>query len=116
MIKKDRILVSALIVWTFIHSYLILKTFNNTDDRHPIGKYKDPISLGFPEDFLITSMSVNRKDVFYPFTKDLGVIELTCGNFELDFYDYTEFFVYVFGAWGLFFIYKLLYKVEEELK
>ena len=55
--------------------------------------------------------------MFYPSTKQWGDTELNGGNFNLDYYDYTEFFVYIVGAWGLFFIYKLLSKEgEEELK
>ncbi len=105
MTKKDRIITSALIVWTFLHCFLMLKTINNSNQIKTsflfFGKYKE--------------RDLHKTDLFYPFTKmeENKVMFWITDNFNLNFYDYTEFFVYIGGAWGLFFIYKLLSKKEE---
>jgi hypothetical protein len=100
MIKKDRILISTLIVWTFTHTYLLITNINTTEIRN----------------FRIVDQQLYNHiptDYFYPFTSRQNFA--ISSSWAIDFYDYTEYFVYVIGAWALFFIYKLLYK-EEELK
>ena len=84
MKRKDRIIISVLVVWTFIHTYLLL--------------------INYKRVFGYRYINVNK--LFYPFTKDTYYPNLS--SFNLDFYDYSEYFIYVVGAWVGFFIYKFL--------
>ena len=112
MSKADKIIVVVLIVWSFIHAFLLIKNI-------------DIIKNNVAGTFQFYEHTIKRAPTYYffPFTKQIYVqlydtsdglhhysySEGTAwGNFNTDFYDYTEFFVYVVGAWMLFFIYRLL--------
>jgi hypothetical protein len=100
MKQTDKIIVAILSIWTFIHCYLMLIADNSREVN---------VSAMYDfDDGIITDFSVYKTSMFYPFTKLPGNTERTTGYFRFDFYDYTEFFVYVIGAWLCFLLYKLL--------
>ena len=93
MKQRDRIIISGLIVWTFFHTYLLIKNINTTENRNVrIADWQ--IYNHVPTDY------------FYPFTARPNFAIKS--SFDIGFYDYTEFFVYVVGAWLCFLLYKLL--------
>jgi hypothetical protein len=98
MKQTDKVLIAILSIWTFIHCYLMLKTVNY------------PENISAPHLWLgqINSNVLVKTDLFYPFTSKINNTELLSGSFNLAYYDYSEFFVYVVGAWGLFLLYKFL--------
>jgi hypothetical protein len=100
MKQHDKILITILSIWTFIHCFLILKAMD----------YPKKIELGFKIVNFAGNTSYNtwpisKTERFYPFTLNADYYDSTL--FDIRFYDYTEYFVYIVGAWGLFFIYKL---------
>lgn len=106
MKKFDKIIISVLIIWTFIHCFLMLKTINNEKyitEGFEIVYQRDPVRL----DLLKT-------DLFYPFTKKRDdTIFIDATYFNLKYYDYSEFFAYVVGAWTIFFIYNLIFSKNK---
>lgn len=82
MTKTLKMVITILCLWTFLHTFLLLR---NIDSKYA---YRVLFSEG--------DTNPLRIQRFYPFT---GTII---------FYDYTEYFVYVGGAWMLFFLYRLL--------
>lgn len=93
MEKLNRKILSVLIIWTFIHTYLLIINISTEE---------------IPNFILLTQESYSHKPThyFYPFTARPAF--LTGKNFDSSFYDYTEFFVYVVGAWTSFVVYNLL--------
>jgi hypothetical protein len=88
MTKRDRIIISVLIVWTFIHTYFLLANYiDSSKDRY--GRF---VTI--------------QKEWFYPFTVNYSYNP--ANYFDLWYYDYSEYFVYVVGAWGGLFLYKFL--------
>lgn len=47
-----------------------------------------------------------KNQLFYPFTNVENTVNIR--NFDLRFYDYSEYFVYVIGAWMCFYLFKFL--------
>ena len=110
--KQDKIIVSLLSIWTFAHIYFFLKSFNIKIVKDSFSLWTDKNSAwvqGLPNQ----SIEFKPQDFFYPFTKKWGDTELNGGNFNLDYYDSTEFFAYVVGAWLCFFLYKFLISKEN---
>lgn len=98
MKKHDRIIISLLTVWTFIHTYIML--FKTTELRDEYycwreGEYPDGVAH-----------YISIRELFYPFTYSSEYPDAT--YFNSTFYDYTEYFIYVAGAWMCFFLYKFL--------
>ena len=93
MKQKDKVLVAILSIWTFIHCYLMIIA-----DKAPLVKLHS-------RDYPTWSWDHDKTSYFYPFTYEKL---LALENFDLRVYDFSEFFVYVVGAWGLFLIYKFL--------
>jgi len=83
MKQRDKVIIVILGIWTFIHCYLMIKAAGGR------------VVLDISDEFIISKAARVRD--FYPFTSEL-----------IAKYDYTELFVYVVGAWGLFFAYKFL--------
>ena len=100
----EKMVVSILCIWSFIHTYLLLKTFRiGTVEFYDAGS-------------LIYRKHVSQMEEFYPFT----FVEDTTSNanfpnhnFDLRFYDYTEYFVYVGGVWMIYFLYRYLKRVNK---
>lgn len=106
MKKLDKIILSVLIIWTFIHCFLMLKTINNE-------KY---ITESFEIVNLVDQVRLDllKTDLFYPFTNKRDDIVFINGTyFNLKYYDYSEFFAYVVGAWTIFFIYNLIFSKNK---
>lgn len=96
---KEKIVISVLCVWSFIHTYLLITNYTKV--------IHNPY---FSEE-------ISSRQLFYPFTSYLykgsrgymlGTISEQFQNFDLRFYDYTEYFVYVGGVWMIYFIYRYL--------
>lgn len=96
MSKKEKIIIVVLCVWSFIHTYLLLTHLQR-----------------FVLD-LRNGNEVQSLDLFYPFTLYWGQYTnlriVVVHNFDLRFYDYTEYFIYVVGAWMLYFLLRFLKK------
>ncbi len=101
MKQTDKIIIVILSVWTFIHCYLLLQGLNYENSLLYSIKYGDGSSSNY--DFY-------KGEKFYPFTEIIINKETVCSNYDFAFYDYSEFFIYVVGAWGLLLIYKFLSK------
>jgi hypothetical protein len=100
MKQTDKVLIVILSIWTFIHCFLLLKGLN----------YKNPLRYSISEGGIHSTYFFNKADRFYPFTNVVLNEKTVYSDYNFVFYDYTEFFVYVVGAWGLFFIYKFLFQ------
>jgi len=117
MKQQDKILIVILSIWSFIHCFFMLKVGNIKIVKDSFFVMKNENVDWVDGSGGLINVEFKPTEMFYPSTKQWGDTELNGGNFNLDYYDYTEFFVYIVGAWGLFFIYKLLSKEgEEELK
>jgi hypothetical protein len=82
--KSDKRIFSIILIWTVFHSYLL---FSGRDALYKGMVHLGGNTFGRPGNYL------------YPFgAQDIGA------------YDYSEFFLYVFGVGVLFFIYKFLWK------
>jgi hypothetical protein len=100
MKQTDKVIVAILSIWTFIHCYLML------------------IANNYPEKPLVWMTSYGKSEqiyfkkteLFYPFTEinNYPPYYYLSLDFDLRFYDYSEFFVYVAGTWLCFLLYKLL--------
>jgi hypothetical protein len=98
MKQTDKVIVAILSIWTFMHCFLMLKTVN----------YPEHIRAPYIWVGEIKYFDWVKTDLFYPFTGKRNDTELLSGWYNLDYYDFSEFFVYVIGAWGLFLLYKFL--------
>ena len=86
MNKKQRIIISALCVWSFVNAFILIRN----------GKYEF-IQNGYK--FIFHNGKVYRPETgFYPFSNSIY------------YYDSTELFVYVGGAWLIYFLYRFLKK------
>lgn len=96
--KKEKMVISVLCVWSFIHTYIIIK--NNSGFGSFVGESGIRILLidGKPE-------MTNPSDYFYPFYRGIYFWSST-----IRYYDYTEYFFYVGGAWLIYFLYRFLKK------
>ena len=89
--KRDKLIISALCIWSFVHTYLIIRSsqFDYIESR----------GLRFLDLKIFSPTSM-----FYPFTKN--------GWFNGRYYDFSEYFVYVGGAWLMYLLYRLFRKYE----
>ena len=115
-----KVILSILIVWTFVNSCLFVVSF----------KFQDkPVFFG-ENNHIHPLIKYNQSDYFYPFTEhhvwwtsdmELGVhatkhsiinLDRYLGhyvyNFDFRYYDLTEFFIYTGSLWVLFFVYLIL--------
>ena len=89
---KEKIVITILCIWSFLHTYLLIKIFG--------------YSYTTPEGYKIVRIDGNAflpAHSFYPFTYNETQ---HISNFEIGFYDYSEYFVYVGGAWMIFLLYR----------
>lgn len=102
MKKTDKVIVAILSIWTFIHCYLILMAIN----------LPEKIKMPYVVNGRFRVFYFVKTDFFYPFTTmeggNTGIHSIGCYTYDIRYYDYTEFFVYVAGAWLCFLLYKLL--------
>jgi hypothetical protein len=98
MKQTDKVIVAILSIWTFIHCYLMLIASN----------YPEEVYAQYLWNGTVNNFHLVKTDLFYPFTGKWNNIELLSGSFNLEYYDYSEVFVYVVGAWLCFLLYKLL--------
>lgn len=89
--NSSKLIISALCLWSFIHTYLIVKSYQF--------EYIEYQGLKLTLDGEIFSSSSK----FYPFTSSGGY-----SRFDVRYYDFTEYFVYVAGAWMIYFLYRYL--------
>lgn len=96
--NKQRVIISALCVWSFLHTFILLR-FIRVITIQLIISY--------------SSVVVTPYEKFYPFT----FIDYTRGdckeefisrNFDMRFYDFSEYFFYVAGAWMIYYLYRYL--------
>lgn len=102
---NEKYIVVMLTIWSFIHTYLLLKSFSFPNN--PFIESKNQLYL-YRDLFYMT-----KSDIFYPFTnlsneKAFNRIKFHPEYFDLRFYDYTEYFVYAVGVWVAFILYKYL--------
>lgn len=90
--KRDKLVISALCIWSFLHSYLIIRS-------HQF-EYLEDHGLKY-----IHGKRFSPSSEFYPFTNNLESYW-----FDVRYYDFTEYFVYVVGAWFIFFLFRFLKK------
>lgn len=90
--KGNKIVVAILSMWTFLHTYLIIKSQNESMDIQGIKMTLDGQRL-FPN------------NAFYPFSSNFY-----SDTFNVAYYDFSEYFVYVGGAWLIFFLFKYFQK------
>lgn len=96
--KKEKIVIASLVIWTFIN--IVLWTLSSSLDK---GRFNDHGYEG------------SLKAYLYPFNGGLIEGKYYEGLFVRDwdifrYYDYQEFLAYVIGAWMVFFLYKYLKK------
>ena len=101
--ELKKILFVVLILWCFIHTFLLLRSF-------PV-RYMEL----YPQiDNREGMMKVAPSEKFYPFTRiddkydKNNSSEWSIYNFDLRFYDASEYFVYVGGVWMIYFLYRFL--------
>jgi hypothetical protein len=98
---KNKILISVLIVWTFLNIFLLILNFSTIK------------SGGFD----INGRIYYSTDNFYPITYVYKLDEnssydrvLKSELFILKYYDFSEFFIYVGGVWLIYFLIKYIKK------
>lgn len=99
MNNKEKIILSALSIWSLIHTYLFILSKDAPLFRQI--SIKDSIEI------------TNRTSEFYPFTYfestlspyHLEKVEFI-PYFDVAYYDLTEFFVYVIVPWVLFVLWR----------
>jgi len=89
--NRNKLVIPVLCLWSFMHTYLIVKS-NQVE-------YIEYQGLKLTLDGEIFSTSSK----FYPFTSSGGY-----SWFDVRYYDFTEYFVYVGGAWLIYFLYRYL--------
>lgn len=96
--QKEKVKIAALLLWSFVHSYIII--------RNNIG-YGSTVQQGIKL-LIIDKHPVmeNPVEYFYP----LYMWKHFFLYSEICYYDYTEYFVYVVGAWLIYFLYRFLKK------
>lgn len=108
MSKKERIIISVLVLWTFLLSFLLILSFHN-DGMTNNGYNEYPqVRSGSVERY--TKHIDGRYDRFFPFTYSNSLKTTNSGYFNIEYYDYTEFLIYVVLAWIIFFLYRFVNK------
>lgn len=96
--NRQEVIVSALCVWSFLHTFILLRYIRVTQ----IVLYFDGHKKAY-----------NPYDLFYPFTFNgyhsrSSEAETVSHNFDMRFYDFSEYFFYVAGAWMIYYLYRYL--------
>jgi hypothetical protein len=92
MKNNDRIVLSILSVWTFVHFCLLGLNYKTST-------FQTRIPGAWKGDYYTFDRTPEEK--FYPFTTGIE------SAFDIRYYDFSEFAVYVLGAWLIFVLYKL---------
>ena len=94
--KKEKVIVSSLCVWSFIHSYVIIRNNSGFGSVESQGM-KVLLIDGSPE-------VINPVEYFYPIYK----WKYYFLHAEISYYDFTEYFFYVGGVWMIYFLCRYL--------
>ena len=118
MNKTRRKVVAGLIVWTFIHLFFLIKahyilleldTGSYSDQWYK--KYTPIFYNGY--EWTGSQQTPIPNEVFFPFFIWSETKNPYVSLFDyLKWYDFTEFFVYVAGAWMIFYLYQYINKKE----
>lgn len=92
MKNNDQFLLSVLSIWTFVHACLLGLNYKTSS-------FQTRIPGAWRGDYLTIDRTPEEK--FYPFTSGIETA------FDIRYYDFSEFTVYVLGAWLIFVLYKL---------
>ena len=106
MKQTDKVLIAILSIWTFIHCFLMIQAVNYPKEISFLAATTEEMLRGNEDEWV--RYVFNKSDKFYPFTEFSTYNGKYSENFNVVFYDYSEFFVYIIGAWGLFLLYKFL--------
>ena len=96
--NKQRVIISVLCVWSFLNTFILLKFIRVA-----------AVLLYSPGSKKIYS----PYDMFYPFIfngydVNSSYKEFISHNFDMRFYDFSEYFFYVGGAWMIYYLYRYL--------
>jgi len=96
--NKQRVIISALCLWSFLNTFILLRFIRVVE----VILY----SPGSKKDY-------SPYDMFYPFTfngynSNSSYKEFVSHNFDMRFYDFSEYFFYVGGAWMIYYLYRYL--------
>jgi len=87
MNKKDRVIIAILSIWTFVHIFIL---------------------------YISKKEVINKTENFYPFIWRYNVYGVnhwqTVWDINLNYYDFSEFLVYVVLVWLIFFLNKFINK------
>ena len=105
MKELKKLLFIILILWSFMHTFLLLMSF-------PF-RYIELESLAYSSNWVMVKVAPSEK--FYPFTYMHLTVDKTknplgeeVNNYDLRFYDSSEYFIYVGGIWLIYFLYRYL--------
>jgi hypothetical protein len=117
---KTRVILSILIIWTFLNSFLFIIS----------SKFHGNLVYSGKKQSQNINILYNPNDYFFPFTKHfvetknsnppldshgnwnpMSLVQygINFSYFDYHYYDFTEFFIYVFGSWVVFFVYLILF-------
>ena len=109
--KLKKLLFVVLILWSFMHTFLLLRSF-------PVRNIELETKSS-TRDWVPIKVAPSEK--FYPFTgmddkyDKNNSSDWNIYNFELRFYDASEYFVYVGGVWMIYFLYRYLKGNKSEM-
>ena len=112
MNKTRRKIVAGLIVWTFIHSYFLILGYSLRMDKAL------DYAVAIENQHLFPRSSIHKINYSRGATYFVGEIfpfyQWDYGGFidNMVLYDFSEFFVYVAGAWMIFYLYQYINKKE----
>jgi|SRR5665647_258269 len=97
--NKHRVLISALCLWSFLHTFILLRFIR---------------VVAVVLDTAGPNKAYSPYDMFYPFTFNgyyysRSNAEIISHNFDMRFYDFSEYFFYVGGAWLIYLLYRFLF-------
>ena len=113
VIAKEKIVISVLCVWSFINTYILLKRFRINQFRMEQGygnsEYYSPFERFYPFTFSKTTHYNSNTGVWDDISNIEGASDMGFSHyFDIRFYDYTEYFIYVIGFWMIYFLYRYL--------
>jgi hypothetical protein len=89
---REKAVILILCIWSFLNTYAIIK--------NATGEWYSRYGKHFVSIEGTTFVPINK---FYPFTYNETP---PLSNFEIRFYDYSEYFVYVGGVWMIYLLYR----------
>lgn len=91
---KEKAVIAVLCIWSFINTYVIIKNVT--------GEWYSRYGKHFVS---IEGKSYIPSKIFYPFTYNESP---NISSFDIRFYDYSEYFIYVGGVWMIYLLYQYL--------